>query len=286
MGQKPSVVSEAIDSGAAAGDSCGESTEQMGGGMEVVSLWRYPVKSLQGEPIEAAGVESDGLAGDRQWGLRDQRTGRILTARRRPELLGASATYDGDTPVITLPDGSTVVGPGTRSDAQLSDWLACPVSLISSFGGAAGRAEYFADATDDTSQAIEWTMPDGRYVDSAPILMLTTASLRAAAGHHPDGAWDVRRFRPNILIDLEGEGWIEDSWVGQQIQMGTVTLTPRQPCIRCTMVTRPQPGLDADTEVFRTLARHHGGLLGVWSDVSTPGTVAVGARAAHLEPMP
>ena len=253
--------------------------------MEVVSLWRYPVKSLQGEPVEVAEVEADGVAGDRQWGIRDQRTGRILTARRRPELLGASATYDGDTPVVTLPDGSTVVGPGMRSDRQLSEWLASPVSLASSLGGDAGRAEYFADATDDTSQAIEWTMPDGRYVDAAPILMLTTASLRAAGAHYPDGAWDVRRFRPNILIDLEGEGWIEDSWLGQQVQIGTVTLTPSQPCVRCTMVTRSQPGLDADPEVFRTLARHHGGLLGVWSDVTTPGSLSVGDRAAHYESM-
>lgn len=81
--------------------------------MEVVGLWRYPVKSLQGEPLDAATVEADGVVGDRRWGLRDQRTGRILTARRRPELLGASASYDGDEPVITLPDGGAVVGPGT-----------------------------------------------------------------------------------------------------------------------------------------------------------------------------
>ena len=234
--------------------------------MEVVSLWRYPVKSMQGEQIETAGVAADGVVGDRQWGLRDQRTGRVLTARRRPQLLHACAIYDGDTPVITLPDGAAVVGPGAQSDKQLSDWLGSPVSLVSSFGDA-GRAEYFADATDDTSQAIEWTMPAGRYVDAAPILVLTTASIRTAAGHHPNGAWDVRRFRPNILIDLEGEGWIEDSWVGHQIQLGTVTLNPRQPCIRCTMVTRSQPGLDADPEIFRTIARQHGGLLGLWSDV-------------------
>ena len=68
--------------------------------MEVVGLWHYPVKSLQGESIDAARVEADGVLGDRRWGIRDQRTGRILTARRRPELLGASAFYDGDEPVI------------------------------------------------------------------------------------------------------------------------------------------------------------------------------------------
>jgi uncharacterized protein len=250
--------------------------------MEVVGLWRYPVKSLQGEPVDRAIVESDGVAGDRRWGLRDERTGRILTARRRPELLAASATYHDDGPVITLPDGSTAVGPGKRTDDLLSQWLASPVSLVSSSGGHPGRAEFFADATDDSSQAIEWTMPDGRYVDAAPILVLTTASLRIASGHHPDGTWDVRRFRPNVLIDLEAEGWVEDSWVGHQVQVGPVTLVPSQPCVRCTMVTRSQPGLEADVEIFRTLARHHRGLFGVWSHVVTPGSVSVGDRAAHL----
>jgi uncharacterized protein YcbX len=141
------------------------------------------------------------------------------------------------------------------------------------------------DATDDTSQAIEW-MPDGRYVHTAPILILTTVSLRTAAAYHPDGTWDVRRFRPNVLIDLEGDGWVEDSWVGHPIQIGAVTLIPTQPCIRCTMVTRSQPGLDADVEIFRTLARHHSGLFGVWSDVVTPGSLSVGDRAAHLASMP
>jgi MOSC domain-containing protein len=231
--------------------------------MEVVGLWRYPVKSLQGEPIDPADVEANGIAGDRQWGLRDQRTGRILTARRRPELLAASAFYDASAPVMTLPTGETLVGPGPESDRALSEWLASSVSLVPSSGRAAGRAEYFADATDDASQAIEWTMPPGRYVDAAPILVLTTASLRIAAGHHPAGVWDPRRFRPNILIETDGDGWLEDSWIGHPIQIGTAMVIPTEPCVRCTMVTRPQPGLDADVEIFRTLARHHRGLFGV-----------------------
>jgi len=249
--------------------------------MEVVDLWRYPVKSLQGERLDAADVEADGVAGDRRWGLRDQRTGRILTARRRPELLGASASYDRDDPVIALPDGSSVVGPGARTDSRLSDWLASPVSLVASLGDVAGKAEYFEDATDDTSQPVEWTMPDGRYVDAAPILVLTTVSLRTAASHYPRGTWDPRRFRANILIDLDGDGWIEDSWLGHPIQIGGVTLVPKQPCIRCTMVTRSQPGLDADVEIFRTLARHHRGLFGLWCDVGTAGHVAVGDRGSR-----
>lgn len=248
--------------------------------MQLVGLWRYPVKSLQGEPVDELGVARDGLQGDRQWGIRDQRTGRILTARRRPELLAAAASYDDDgVPVIRLPDGRTAAGPGPDTDGLLSEWLDGPVALVTSVGSEAGRAEYFADATDDTSRAIEWTMPLDRYVDAAPVLALTTASLRTAAGLHPAGVWDPRRFRPNLLLEVDGDGWVEDAWVERPLQVGAATLVPVQGCVRCTMVTRAQPGLEHDVEIFRTLARQHGGLFGVWCDVVTPGRVRVGDPA-------
>ncbi len=247
--------------------------------MEPMGLWRYPVKSLQGERLESARLEDDGLAGDRRWGIRDLRTGRILTARRRPELLDAAASYEDELPVIILPDGHAAVGPGRSTDRLLSQWLGSPVSLVASAGNAGGRAEYFADATDDNSEAIEWTMPSGRFVDAASVLVLTTASLRTAAELHPDGTWDPRRFRPNVLLDIEGEGWLEDDWVGRPLSLGAVALLPLQPCIRCTMVTRAQPGLEADVDIFRTLARHHGGLFGVWCNVLTGGKLSAGDQA-------
>ncbi len=250
--------------------------------MELVGLWRYPVKSLQGEQIDTAELEDDGVLGDRRWGIRDLATGHILTARRRPELLAAAASYDGGggDPTISLPDGRSVVGAGDRTDAELSTWLASPVSLVASVGSDPGRAEFFADATDDLSQAIEFTMPQSRYVDAASVLLITTASLRTATALHPEGAWDPRRFRANLVVDVEGDGWVEDGWIGQPLEVGTAVLLPLEPCIRCTMVTRPQPGLDADVEVFRTLARHHRGLFGVWCDVVRPGHLAVGDRLA------
>jgi len=246
--------------------------------VEVSGLWRHPVKSFQGERVDTAVLERDGILGDRRWGVRDQRTGRILTARRMPRLLEAAAVCERDRPVITLPDGRTATGPGDRTNTLLSDWLDAPVSLVSSEDDE-GRAEFFADATDDTSQAIEWTMPFGRYVDAAPVLVLTTASLRTAAALHPDGVWDVRRFRPNVLLDVDGDGWVEDAWVGGELRIGTATLRPLQPCVRCTMVTRAQPGLEGDRDIFRTLARNHGGLFGVWCDVVVGGHVEVGDPA-------
>ena len=254
--------------------------------MELVDVWRYPVKSLQGERLDAVEVERDGLLGDRRWGIRDRGTGRILTARRRPELLAAAASYDGDLPVITLPDGSRTAGPGRATDDRLSEWLGIPVTLTASVDSVPGRAEFFADATDDTSEAIEFTMPESRYVDAAPLLVLTTSSLRAGRALHPDGVWDPRRFRPNLLIDLDGDQWVEDGWLGRTLQVGSVTVRPTEQCIRCTMVTRAQPGLEHDVEVFRTLARHHGARVGVWTDVLTTGTVAVGDPAAVTAPGP
>ena len=86
------------------------------GTVRVAELWRYPVKSMQGERLDAAVVEADGFAGDRTWALRDETTGKMLTARREPQLLHASGrlTEDGD-PVVVLPGGTTVIGAGVAT---------------------------------------------------------------------------------------------------------------------------------------------------------------------------
>jgi uncharacterized protein YcbX len=244
--------------------------------MEIAGIWRYPVKSLQGEALEASTVESDGLEGDRRWGIRDARTERILTARRRPELLHAAAAYHDGLPVVTLPDGRVAEGLGATTDRLLSDWLGSPVSPVTAQEEAPGRAEFFEDATDDSSRAIEWTMPERRYVDAAALLVLSTASLRTGAALHPSGTWEPRRFRPNVLVDTDEEGWPEDAWVGRTVHLGSATVAPTEGCIRCTMVTREQPGIQADRDVFRTLARHHGARFGVWCEVRTAGAVTVG----------
>ncbi|HET6877676.1 MAG TPA: MOSC N-terminal beta barrel domain-containing protein [Jatrophihabitans sp.] len=246
--------------------------------MRLTQIARYPVKSLQGELVATAEIEVDGLRGDRCWGIRDESTGKILTGRRAPQLLFASAALLPDgAPLITLPTGATCRGPGTQTDAALSAWLDKPVRLVSSRDAPAARAEFFADATDDSSPAVEWTMPAGRFVDASPLLVLTTASLRTAAALHPTGNWQVRRFRPNLLLDVAGDGWVEDAWCGRAtLGVGAVALQPQEPCVRCTMVTRPLPGLDGDRDVFRTLARNHRGHLGVWTTIATGGTVRVG----------
>ncbi|MGZ4675390.1 MAG: MOSC domain-containing protein [Acidimicrobiia bacterium] len=244
--------------------------------MHVAELWRHPVKSLQGEPLEAAVIEESGLSGDRGWGILDRETGMVLTARRVPSLLLASSRLTDAGIELRLPDGDVLDAPSAHADDVLSTWIGRPVALVAAESVGAGVGEYFEDATDDTSAVVSWTMPRGRFVDALPLLIITTASLRAGRTLHPDGAWETRRFRPNIVIDVEDEGWVEDAWSGRTLRVGGAELQPAVRCERCTMVTRPQPGLDRDVDVFKALARHHGATFGVWTAVRTPGAVRVG----------
>ena len=172
------------------------------------------------------------------------------------------------------PDYAPNGGPAT--DVALSAWLGKQVTLVRAADSDAARAEYFADATDDASQAIEWTMPKGRFVDAFPVLMITTAGLRGGAAAHPTGVWDVRRFRPNLLVEVDGEGWLEDAWADRCLRVGSAQLAPRRRCIRCTMVNRAQPGLERDVNVYKALNRIHGGEAGMWTQVVQPGTISQG----------
>ena len=248
--------------------------------LRIAELWRYPVKSLLGERLPSLSLVGDGVDGDRHWGILDRSDGRILTARREPRLLfAASRIGPADLPLITLPDGRMLAGPGPATDDALSAWLGKSVALVSATESDALRAEYFSDATDDSSRALEWTMPKGRFVDAYPLLVMSTAGLRGGAAAYAAGAWDVRRFRPNILIEMEGEGWLEDAWIGRTLRFGATQLSPDRRCIRCTMVSRAQPGLDRDVNIYKTLSRTHGGEAGMWTRVTGPGSVSEGDTA-------
>jgi len=247
-----------------------------GDAVHVAELWRHPVKSLQGEPLYEAVIEDSGLSSDRRWGIVDHETGMVLTARRVPSLLLASSRLTDSGVEVRLPDGNAVVGPSTHADDVLSKCIGRRVALTHAESFGAGVGEYFQDATDDNSAVVSWTMPPGRFVDALPLLVITTASLRQGRTLHPEGAWETRRFRPNVVVDVDEDGWVEDAWCGRTVRVGTAALQPAVPCERCTMVTRPQPGLDRDLDVFKTLARHHGATFGVWTTVQTPGVVRVG----------
>lgn len=245
----------------------------------VEQLWRFPVKSMQGSPVDAVEVDTGGVVGDRQWAVVDPAAGKVLSAKRWPALLLATAAADENGTVgITLPDGQTHEAGAAATDAALSAWLDHPVRLTRPPAGDGLPYELYTDATDDTSDTWEFPgPPGGPFVDLAAAHLLTTASLRAAAKLHPEGAWDVRRFRPTALLDVDGDQFVEDDWVGAPIGLGAeAVVTPFMPTVRCSMTTRAQPGLPRDVNIAKTLNRHHELNIGVYCTVERTGTVRVG----------
>lgn len=245
--------------------------------MHVVGLWRYPVKSMQGEAVEVAEVATFGLAGDRRYGVEVEESGRILSAKREGRLLTAGATTAGTELVIRLPTGERLDGPGPACDAALSAWLERPVHLVEAPSEGAPTFESQSDMTDDDSPTLTWEGHPDAFVDSSPVHLLTTASLRAMAEQRPELDWDVARFRPNVLVDAPGAERLEDGWVGRHVRVGEVELEVVKRCERCVMVTRPQPGgRERQRDILAHLSRVADATLGVLARVVRTGPIAVG----------
>jgi uncharacterized protein YcbX len=237
--------------------------------VNVVELWRYPVKSLQGEQVDAIEVTTSGLAGDRSFAIFDADTGFGLTARRVPELLFASARTNPDgTVTITLPDGTVAA-----DDDALSDWLGRRVTLRSRDSDLDRRYENPVDFEDEANSA--WLPFDGArgaFHDSAraQVSLVSTGTL---------AGWDRRRFRANVVLDGDGENEL----VGSDVALGDATLRLIMRIARCVMTTRAQPdGIERDLDVLRTVNRERGGCLAVGALVTVPGTARVGDPLSPL----
>lgn len=225
-------------------------------------LWRYPVKSLVGEELAAADVDARGLRGDRLWALHEPDgkigSGKSSTRFRRMEgLLELRASYDGEVPVVRFPDGRVVRGDSGTVDAALSSYVGRPVSL-----------------------AREGAVP---HHDDGPVHLVTTASLRWAERVH-GRAVDPRRLRPNLVLETDGEGLLEQGWLGRRLALGEhLVLEVVDPMPRCVMVDLDQHALAVPGGLLKDLTDHNDGCLGVLARVLRPGPVRVG-DAAVLDP--
>lgn len=244
----------------------------------VDQLWRFPVKSLQGERVDSLTFDDSHAAGDREWAFFDVASGKALSAKRWPPLLfGAARSEAGGTVVVTLPDGTELEAGDPGLDGAASAWLGHEVALRRPSETAGAPFEMYTDPTDDASPTFDFATPPGHFGDLASAHLLTDVSLAAAAALHPDGDWDVRRFRPTAFIALAGgEGFVEDAWIGEAVEIGTAAFSPFMPTVRCSMPTRAQPGLDRDADIARTLSRHHDLNLGVYCSLARPGRLSVG----------
>jgi uncharacterized protein YcbX len=258
----------------------------------VVSLWRYPVKSMMGEELNATEVTERGLLGDRAYALVDSSDGKAASAknpRKWPRLFDFRATVIGPAraaakvpPVrIALPDGTIATSDQGDLNQILSKALNRAVTLGAAQRGAVNAEEYWPDidGLDHRDTVTDFTLPEETFFDVAMVHLLTTATLDRLRELYPQGRFEVRRFRPNIVVQLGSSetSFAENAWVGHTLAIGTaVRLKITSPCGRCVMTTLAQGDLPKDPGILRAAAQHNQVNVGVYAAVEQGGTIRRG----------
>lgn len=258
----------------------------------VVSLWRYPVKSMMGEELNASDVTDRGLLGDRSLALVDTETAKVVSAKnpkKWPMMFDCRAVFitppelgSAFPPVrVTLPDGVTVTSDNTRFAELMSTALGRPVALAAAAPSQPTLEEYWPDMAELANQetVTDEAMPAGTFFDLATIHVLTTSTISRLRELYPEGRFEVRRFRPNIVVrpDDDDVEFVESQWVGRELRVGEdVVLEITDHCPRCVMTTLPQGDLPKDSGILRTAARHNAVHVGVYAEVRRAGRVQRG----------
>jgi hypothetical protein len=266
----------------------------------VAALWRYPVKSMMGEELNSSEVTGRGLLGDRQFAVVDRFTGKVGGAKNprkwgnffdfraayaQPLQMGAKVP-----PVrITLPDGAVVATAQGDLEQVLSRAFGRDVVLEEARPGdkpsGAVAEEYWPDMAglDYRDTVTDFEMPAGTFFDIAVVHLLTTATIDQLRALYPQGRFEARRFRPNIVVSTgrEERGFAENDWIGRTVAIGgNVRLAITEPCPRCVMITLPQDDLPKDSGILRAAAQHNAVNVGVYASVLSGGTIRRGDAVA------
>jgi uncharacterized protein len=271
----------------------------------VVSLWRYPVKSMLGEELNAVEVTDRGLLGDRAYALLDRSDGKVASAknpRKWPQLFDfRAALFEAPRsgaqipPVrITLPDGTLLSSTETDVNQILSGVLKREVTLQAAERGQQEivestfpnpwmpkAEEYWPDmeGLDYRDTVTDFDLPEGTFFDCATVHVLTTATLEQLRELYPQGRFEVRRFRPNVVLQTANgvKDFVENAWIGHTLAIGNqVRLAVTGPCPRCVMTTLAQGDLPKDPGILRAAAQHNQVNVGVYASVVAGGTVRRG----------
>ena len=285
----------------------------------ITAIWRYPVKSMAGERVTTAHLGALGLHADRTWAVRDVELNITTGAKRLPGLLWCTARYaqaplpdagPGNAPevIIGFPDGREVSSSDPGVHRMLSDYLDRDVELWplpaitdrDKYRNAAATKSdlrtIFGLRADEPlpdlsvfpvrklAEITKYATPVGTYVDAYPVHVLTEQAVRTMAALTPDSDFDVRRFRPTLVIDAPGSATQPElQWCGGVVRAPDAAIAPLIPTIRCVMPSHEQPDLKRDPAITRTIAAHARRCLGVYGDVVTPGRITEG-DALHLDP--
>lgn len=286
----------------------------------IAGLWRFPVKSMQGEQLEEVDVASRGVVGDRAYALIDADTGKVVSAKSAklfPDLFSFRAAFveppraDGQTPPvrITMPDGATATSDSGDIDGVLSASLGRDVTLARAAPDDFTIDQYHPDIEDldpeghrDTvveqrlgsaffdQAGLPSPVPEGAFFDLFPLSVLTTSTLEQLSELQPQSNFNQRRFRMNVIVSTKEAGFVENDWIGRGLAIGdAVRLRVALPDPRCVMTSLAQDDLPKDSDILRTLARHNridvggAGLFpcaGVYAVVHTGGMVRTGDPVA------
>lgn len=279
----------------------------------VAALWRFPVKSMQGERLDAAEVDRGGVVGDRTHALLDTETGKVVCAKSlrlfpgvlecRAALAARPGAGDGPARVrIELPDGRSLAAGEGDLDAELSAHFGRGVRLLDSApadftidqyvpdiagADAAGRRDVMTSqklgAALYAELGVDSPVPAGSFFDLFPISVITTSTLASLGALAPESRFDERRFRMNLVLDTPAPGFPENEWVGRALAIGErvrLRVTLLDP--RCVMTTVAQGDLPRDAGVLRALVEHNRLQLGEWGSYPCAGVYAVVERAGRV----
>ena len=237
----------------------------------VSELWRYPVVGLQGESLKSVKIVESGISGDRVYQLRDL-NGKIL----------------GPVPQSSSPTERSTMGLGASIDETRSGMLSVAskdevISIVRP-----DFAPWLDRAVGVPVRLEESTVLATRVKRGRAIHLISNSSIRALKRAYPGGDFDVRRFRPNIVLELGRgvEGFAEEAWVGRSLRVGDAVLKVEAPNERCTVTTMPQRNLPADKRILETIIEANDRNLGVMCSVERGGAVAVGDPAVLHEDLP
>ena len=278
---------------------------------QVAELYRYPVKSMLGERLEACAVEARGLSGDRTHALIDAVTSKVASAKRpqlwRDLLSFAAMTIGGETASVAptiqirLPDGRTMFANDPGIDAVLSEALGRSVRMAATIpeGIEIERSHPdevlsagVASAVTFDTMTLAAAAPTGGFFDYAPVHVMAQASFDRIAAAAPDSAIDIRRYRPNLVIADVDEPFAENAWLGRSLCVGdALVLRIVAPTPRCAIPTLAQCGLPAEPRALRAVADLNRaefpgfGLqpcLGAYAEVVTAGHIRFGDAVRFL----
>jgi uncharacterized protein YcbX len=257
----------------------------------LASLHRYPVKSMMGEELSATRMTPRGLLGDRAYALKDQETGKVVSAknpRKWPDLFSYRSTYVSPPETsatlpgvrVMLPDGRYAVSGTPEFASTLSGALGRAVTLLEAAPPEAQLEEYWPDMEGlaHRDHVTDEAMPPGTFFDLATLHMLTTATIDRFRELYPAGRFEPRRFRPNLIINTgEQKGFVENEWIGKTLSIGSeVQIKVTGPCPRCVMTTLAQGDLPKDPGILKTAAKYNEVRIGIYASVVRAGAVRVG----------